>query len=36
MTTITKQEVEKFRSELGDSPELQNTVDTLEECAIGF
>lgn len=32
MTTVTKQEVEKFRSELGDSPELQKTVDTLEEC----
>ncbi len=32
MTTITKQEVEKFRSELGDSSELQEIEDTLEKC----
>lgn len=32
MTTINPEEFDKFRSELGDSPELQEIEDTLEEC----
>jgi|JFJP01.1.fsa_nt_gi hypothetical protein len=32
MTIITPEEFEKFRSELGDSPELQKIKDALEEC----
>lgn len=32
MTIVTQTEVEKFRSELGETPELRETLSTLEEC----
>jgi len=32
MTTVTQAEIDEFRAKLGDIPELQETVATLEEC----
>ncbi|MEG3973067.1 hypothetical protein QT970_00385 [Microcoleus sp. herbarium8] len=32
MTIINPEEFENFHSKLGDSPELQETLDTLKEC----